>query len=88
LLLIQYGLLCHPEPQAKGLLIGGKDEILRRLRRLRMTKKAFSHTGSKIIDAIFKSYMPLITTALLPKKFFCCLDAMSSIRGQPDPPPA
>lgn len=36
---MEYQPLCHPEPQAKGLSIVHKDEILRRLWWLRMRKK-------------------------------------------------
>lgn len=33
----KYQPLCHPEPQAESLWFADKDEIIRHLRRLRMT---------------------------------------------------
>jgi hypothetical protein len=43
---------CHPEPQAKGLLSTKKGEILRRLCRLRLTKKRPFRAWSIAVDAV------------------------------------
>lgn len=50
--LLQYRPFCHPEPQAKGLLIVGEHEILRRRRRLRMTSGGHPATDSGINGAV------------------------------------